>query len=226
MRSSGAEAVGLKDIRGILWDLDGTLQDSYNLILHSFRYATRTVLGRVIPDDELMAKVGQPLAVQMWDWTDDDAVHQRLLDVYREHNHRTHDEALREFPGVREALARLYEAGFRMGVVTSKFHELARRGLEVVGAAPYMDVLVGADDCTEHKPAPGAVLYGCSLLGIDPSACVYVGDSPFDIAAGNAAGCTTIAALWGMFPRADLEAEHPAYLAQSITQVADMLCPR
>ena len=202
-------------IRAILWDLDGTLQDSYGLILSSFRHATREVLGRVIPDAELMQKVGQPLDTQMWDFTDDPEVHAKLTQVYREHNHRVHDEALRQFPGMREALAKLKAAGYVMGVVTSKRHALAWRGCEVTGVAAYMDFLIGSDDCPEHKPAPGPVLAGCKLAGFAPEQCMYVGDSPFDIAAGNGAGCVTVAALWGMFDRADLEPEQPDWWCDS-----------
>ena len=210
-------------IRVILWDLDGTLQDSYGLILSSFRHATQEVLGRVIPDAELMQKVGQPLDTQMWDFTDDPEVHAKLTQVYREHNHRVHDEALRQFPGMTEALAKLKAAGYVMGVVTSKRHALAWRGCEVIGVAAYMDFLIGSDDCSEHKPAPGPVLAGCKLAGFAPEQCMYVGDSPFDIAAGNGAGCVTVAALWGMFPRDVLAAERPDYLFETIGELVDLL---
>lgn len=67
-------------IKGVLFDLDGTLVDTEALILASFRYATKTVLGRDIPDEELRAKIGQPLTVQMWDWADgSQEVHDKLF---------------------------------------------------------------------------------------------------------------------------------------------------
>ena len=213
----------LSHIRCLLWDLDGTLQDSYGLILSSFRYATKRVLGRVIPDEELMAKVGQPLGTQMWDFTDDPEVHHQLTTIYRQHNHWVHDSALREFPGMREACAALKAAGYVMGVVTSKRHELAQRGLEVVGLASYFDFLVGSDDCAEHKPAPGPVLAGCERAGFAPEECMYVGDSPFDMASANAAGTVSVAALWGMFPRDVMEAEHPDYLCEDVSDLVALL---
>lgn len=213
----------LTNIRAILWDLDGTLQDSYGLILSSMQHATRTVLGRTFPDDFLMQKVGQPLSVQMWDFTDDQATHDELVRVYREHNEAVHDQNLREFPGMREALERLQAAGYKMGVVTSKRHELAQQGLDVTGCAPYMDFVVGPDDCPGHKPDPAPVVYGCKLAGFAPENCMYVGDSPFDMAAGNGAGCTTVAALWGMFLRDVMEAEHPDYLCENVADLVALL---
>ena len=122
-----------QDIQGVLFDLDGTLLDTHDLLLETFRYATRKVLGERIPDGRLMAKVGQPLVTQMWDFTDDEAVHDELVEVYREYNAAIHDDMVRLFPGTREALAALHEAGFPLGVVTSKRHEVALHGLGCFG---------------------------------------------------------------------------------------------
>ncbi len=102
-----------QDIQGVLFDLDGTLLDTHDLLLETFRYATRKVLGERIPDGRLMAKVGQPLVTQMWDFTDDEAVHDELVEVYREYDAAIHDDMVRLFPGTREALAALREAGSR-----------------------------------------------------------------------------------------------------------------
>lgn len=196
-------------IRGILFDNDGTLVDTHDLILSSMRYATREVLGRVLPDEQLMAKVGIPLADQMLDFTSSTEEAETLLRVYREHNHAHHDAAITLFPGVLEGLAQLAEAGFAMGVVTSKRAPLATRGLQITGVWPYMKCLIGPDECPKAKPEPDPIIKGAELLGLTPAECIYIGDSPFDIHAGNAAGCLTVAALWGMFPRSDLAAEHP-----------------
>ena len=196
--------------KAVLFDLDGTLIDTYQLILESFRHATRKVLGRVIPDEQLMVKVGQPLSTQIWDWTDNQEVHDEILTVYREFNHAVHDDMVSTFSGVPQILSDLRDQGVRMGVVTSKLHWLAQRGLDRTGLAGYMETLVSPDDYPQaHKPAPGPVLYGCELLGVDPQECWYVGDSPFDIAAGNAAGCKTAAVLWGMFPKETLCEQKP-----------------
>ena len=199
-------------IQAVLFDLDGTLLDTHDLILSSFRHSTREVLGRVVPDEELLAKVGQPLDVQMRDFTDDPALQEKLVEVYREHNHAVHDAQVKTFPGVPEALEALDRAGVRMAVVTSKRQALAQRGLDVCEIARFMEFVVAPDVFPEHKPAPGPVLHACELMGLDPAACMYVGDSPYDIMAGNAAGCATVAATWGMFSIEDLSACAPTFM--------------
>lgn len=204
---------------GVLFDLDGTLIDTYDIILASFRHTVRTVLGRELPDEVLMQKVGQPLVTQMWDFTDDQEIHDRLVDAYRAHNDIIHDERVAAFPGVTDALAQLAAMGCPMGVVTSKRSGLARRALALTGIESRFAFVLGPDECAAHKPDPAPVLQGCAELGLKPDRCVYVGDSPFDLQAGNGAGTTTVAATWGMFPADVLAAEHPDYALGSIAEL-------
>ena len=210
-------------IKGILYDNDGTLVDTYDLILNSMRHCTRTVLGKVIPDEELMAKVGQPLVEQMKDFSDDPDVQAELLRVYRALNESEHDKTVRAFDGAERALARLRDAGLAQGVVTSKMHALAWHGLEITGLAPYLGCCIGANDCEWFKPDPRPVTAGVDALGLDPAQCLYVGDSPFDIHAGNGAGCTTVAVLWGMFPRDELAAENPDHYVGTFDELVDLV---
>ena len=208
-------------LKGILFDNDGTLVDTHDIILASMRHSTRAVLGRVIPDDVLMRKVGQPLVVQMRDFTPDEGLQAEILRVYREHNEATHDEKIRAFPGVADALVELERLGFKLGVVTSKRRVLAWRGLEVVGLARYLDCCIGAEDCVRFKPEAEPIERGAAALGLDPSECLYVGDAPFDLQAGKAAGALTAAALWGMFPRDVLARESPDIECASVSDLVD-----
>lgn len=214
----------MQDIHGVLFDADGTLIDTYDIILTSMRYAVNDVLGRSLSDAELMAGVGTPLYDQMLHFTGgDEARAAEITQIYRDHNDIVHDERIRAFSDTKAALDRLRAVGLPLGVVTSKRHAMAQRGLEMSGIADAFEFLIGHDDWPEHKPAPGPILHGCELLGVAPEHCLYVGDSPFDIQAGNAAGCATAAALWGMFPRETLAAEDPTWLCASLTEVADRL---
>ncbi|MCI9262510.1 HAD family hydrolase [uncultured Adlercreutzia sp.] len=210
--------------QGLLFDADGTLIDTYEIILCSMRYALNEVEGLGLSDAELMAGVGTPLRDQMLHFAQgDEEKADELLVRYRAHNDIVHDERIAAFPDTRAALERFRSAGIPMGVVTSKRHAMAQRGLEMSGIAEFFDVLIAPDDWPEHKPAPGPILRAASLMGLDPTACFYIGDSPFDIQAGNAAGCTSVAALWGMFSAEVLAQENPALEFNSLTGLADYL---
>lgn len=208
-------------IRAILYDNDGTLVDTRDLILSSMRHTMTTVLGRDLPDDVLLQGVGTPLDTQLLAFADgDEQLGAELARVYREHNHAVHDAAVRLFPGVAGGLRDLQEAGFAQGVVTAKRHWLAQHGLEITGAWQYLDCLVGADDCPKGKPEPDSIVAGAKLLGVLPEECIYLGDSPYDMQAGIAAGCTTVAALWGMFSADELMAFNPACACTSFEEFA------
>ena len=210
-------------LQGILFDNDGTLVDTHDIILASMRYSTQAVLGKTIPDDVLMRKVGQPLVVQMRDFTPDADEQAEILRVYREHNATIHDDMIRAFPGVRQGLEALAQNGFALGVVTSKLRVTAWHGLEIVGLAPYFQCCIGAEDCQCYKPEAEPVLRGARALGLRPDQCAYVGDAPFDIQAGNAAGMQTVAALWGMFPKETLRRERPDFESATFGDLVELL---
>ena len=179
----------------VLFDLDGTLIDSGSIILASFKHATRTVLSREIPDAELAAIVGgsniydQMRAI-------DELQAEELVRVYREHNAPLHDD-LEAFEGIERVLAELKSQGRRLGIVTAKRRKTVELAFAVLPLEPYFDVVVTADMTERHKPDPEPVLAALERLGAGPEATAFVGDSPFDVGAGKAAGVFTVAVAWG-----------------------------
>jgi pyrophosphatase PpaX len=179
----------------VLFDLDGTLIDSGAIILASFRHATQTVLRREIPDAELAALVGgSNIHDQMR--SIDAAQVDELVRVYREHNEPLHDE-LEAFEGIERVLAELKREGRRLGIVTAKRRKTVELAFAVLPLERYFDVVVTSDMTERHKPDPEPVLTALKRLGVGPAEAAFVGDSPFDVASGKAAGVFTVAVAWG-----------------------------
>ena len=186
----------------ILFDLDGTLIDSIELILNSARYAFDK-LDRVWPsDEEWMAGIGIPLFTMMRRYARDDADRDVLIAAYREYQLAHHDRLIRCYDGVLDTVRELHAAGHQLGIVTSKSEALALRGLAHVGLARYMDTVVGCDSSSRHKPDPEPVRLALHRLDCAPEHAIFVGDSVHDVLAGNAAGVRTVAVLWGRVPTA------------------------
>ena len=206
-----------------LFDFDGTLVDTTDLIYQSMRHATGEVLGREISRDVLMANVGQPLPRQMELLSAEHA--EALLDSYRLHNEENHDALIKEFPGVEESLARLRSAGVRVAVVTSKRRFSVDMALKTFpGLGKVVDQWVTMEDTTEHKPRPEPLLKGLELLGNVPrKQAAYVGDSPFDVAAAKAAGVRSVAVSWGAFSEDALRAAEPDDLVPDLDSAVDVL---
>ena len=210
-------------LKGALFDFDGTLVDTTELIYQSMRHASGEVLGREISREILMANVGQPLPRQMELL---DAEHaDALLESYRLHNEANHDALIEEFPGVKEALARLRSAGIKVAVVTSKRRFSVEMALKAFpGLGDVVDQWVTMEDTTEHKPGPEPLLKGLELLGNIPrEEAAYVGDSPFDVAAARAAGVKSVAVSWGAFSEDTLRAAEPDHLVPDIDSAVDVL---
>jgi pyrophosphatase PpaX len=201
----------------VLFDLDGTLIDTIDMIRASMRYATDKVLGSPLPDEVLMCNVGIPLAQQMREFSEEKA--DELLTVYREHNGRVHDAMIKEYPGVEDALTRLSSKGLRMGIVTSKSRPVALRGMERFSLDRFFETIVTCDDVDRFKPDPYPLKYAAEELGIDIEHCAYVGDSPHDMVAAIGAGCVSVAALWGAFSEEVLLEPGPMYQASEMADV-------
>ena len=206
----------------VLFDLDGTVVDSGTIILASMRHATREVLGREYSDEELLRTVGGPgLQAQMQ--TIDPERADELVDVYRAHNIPLHDE-LEACAGMEDVLARLHEAGRRLGVVTAKRRDTAELAFATVPLGHLFEVIVGGDETERHKPDPEPLLLGAERLGADPAQTAYVGDSPFDVLAAKAAGMYAVAVTWGrIHDRSKLEAAAPDAIVEAAEELLGVL---
>ena len=194
-----------------LFDLDGTLIDSIELILRSYRHTMRTHRGEEPPDDVWMSGLGTPLWVQFRRFTDDAAEIEAMVATYRDYNLAHHDEMVRPYDGVVAGVRQLQSRGGRLGLVTSKLRRGAIRGLERAGLEDAFAVIVGADDVTHPKPHPEPVLLALERLSAPAASAVFIGDSRHDLECGRAAGVRTAAVLWGPFDRAQLEDLAPDY---------------
>ncbi len=207
----------------VLFDLDGTLLDSLELILRSTRYAFEK-LGRTPPSDqEWLAGVGIPLFTMLRRYASDDDDCLALITAYREYQVANHDRLTRCYDEVVETVRALRERGHPLAIVTSKSEALALRGLALVGLATSMDTIVGCNGSTRHKPDPQPVRIALHRLDVAPHQAIFVGDSVHDVIAGNAAGVATAAALWGAFSRDDLAAGAPTHYLESISELVPIL---
>jgi len=205
----------------VLFDLDGTVVDSGGIILASMRHATRTVLGRDIPDETLMAAVGGPgLEAQMRAFGGDEHV-EELIRVYRAHNEPLHD-GLELCLGMDDVLLRLSEQGRRLGLVSAKRRSTVELAFAATEIGHLFEVVVGGDEAPRGKPAPDTLLLALERLGADAADAAYVGDSPFDMAAAKAAGMAAIGVTWGgvheraLLERADVVVDTPEELLAAL----------
>jgi len=205
-----------------LFDLDGTLIDSVDLILRSYRHTLRTHRGYEPPDELWLKGLGTPIRVQLREWSQDPVEIEAMAKTYSVYNSEHHDRLVRPYDGIVDAVAQLKAEGKRLALVTSKVRGGAQRGLRVAGLDTAFDVIVGADDVRNPKPHPEPVLSAIEQLGSTAVETVFIGDSRHDIESGRAAGVLTAAALWGPFDRAHLEDLEPDYWLEHPREISQL----
>ena len=210
---------------GVLFDLDGTLADTVELILMSYRHTMRTHLGEVPPDERWLATIGRPLPVQLAAFARDDDESAAMRDTYVAFQRSLHDAMVRPFPGAIGVLSELRSRGVRLGVVTSKARGIARRTMEVCGLWDRVDSVVCGDEVERGKPDPEPVRRALRSLGLEDVAgeVLFVGDSPVDLRSGRAAGTRTAAVAWGPHARSLLDAERPDLF---LDDLAELVAPK
>jgi pyrophosphatase PpaX len=188
----------------LLFDLDGTLIDSIELILSSMRHAFEGYDGRAPTDDEWRALIGRPLVDSFREFVPHELEVERLIQRYRVYQLAHHDRLVRPYEGIVATIRDFAATGHPLALVTSKADWLAKRALVHVGLDDAIRVVVGCDSCTRHKPHPEPVHRALALLRAAPEAAIFVGDSPHDVEAGRAAGVYTIGVTWGAFTRDEM----------------------
>jgi pyrophosphatase PpaX len=207
--------------KAVVFDLDGTLVDSVELITLSFQHAIREVLGREASYEEAIQHVGTPLREEMVRVSPEHA--EELVGVYREFNHREHDRMLKLYDGILDLLNDLTKAWCSLGLVTSKSRPTTQMAFDLTGIEPYFDAAVCCDEAPGNKPTAAPILFCLERLGVPPAEAAYVGDSPSDIQAAHAARVTAIAVTWGVFSTEALAAEKPEILVHTMSQLAGVL---
>jgi HAD superfamily hydrolase (TIGR01509 family) len=208
-------------VTAVVFDMDGTLIDSLASVTRAYRDAVVAGGGPEPTDDQVVAAfpIGPPRAMlrallHREVTPADESAYLAALDRHR--------DAVVPYDGVRELLAALASRGVPVAVFTGASAAAARALLGRADLLRFFDVVVGGDDVPHAKPAPDGVLRACELLGVEPSAAAYVGDSPLDLESARRAGALRVAAAWGDLTaverRCDVTATVPADVLRLVSR--------
>jgi pyrophosphatase PpaX len=207
-------------IKGILFDLDGTVINTNELIFQSFEYALENVLHTTISRDILRTTFGKPLAQIMEEMGGNQA--QELRKAFVDYS-IAHETDIYLFPHVEDALKELKARNIGTAVVTSRLYRSALRDLHQFELEKYFDVFITPEATEKHKPNPEPALKALELLGIKPQEAIMVGDSGLDLLCGKQAGCKTAAVRYSLFPEEELAQHQPDYMLDSLLDLLPLV---
>lgn len=181
----------------ILFDLDGTLIDSIDLIVRSFQHTTEAHLGAPRERRLILPAIGLSLVDELERIAPGKSG--EMLQTYRRFLTTNHDDLIGEYEGVTDMLDALAAREIPLAIVTAKSKVSAAPSFAMFGLPARMKAVITFEDTERHKPAPDPLLLAASRLGVQPSACWYVGDSTHDMQAARAAGMVAVGAAWGPY---------------------------
>lgn len=204
-------------IRTVLFDLDGTLIDTNELIIQSFLHTLEKYYPGKYTREDILPFIGPPLS-ETFNALDPSRA-QEMIDTYRAFNHAQHDALIREFDTVYETIETLHKNGVRLGVVTTKIHQTAVMGLKKTRLEPFFDCVIGLDDVQHAKPDPGPIYKALDLLQSTPDEALMVGDNYHDILAGKNAGTKTAGVAWAIKGREYLQQYKPDFMLEKMSDL-------
>ena len=211
------------NVKGIMFDLDGTILDTKPAYIEAARIALQT-LGLKIPETAKLLEIPkrleqkQPISDIVQRGTKD------FLDLYLKTFYRIAASQTEPVPCVTETLETLSKKA-KLAVITMRFmpKELIASELKQFNLDKYFAHIVTALDTAKPKPSPEALIKAVAAMDVQMCECVIVGDSVIDVAAGKAAGAKTVAVLSGLYTREELSKAKPDFLVDDIAKLPEIL---
>lgn len=207
----------------LLFDLDGTVVDSIELIVKAAEFAFDGREGPRPTRAEWLALIGTPLAPMLRRWAHDEDDVKFLWDRYRAYQVEHHDRLVQPYPGAVDLIRRLHARGHAMAIVSSKLESGIRRSLDFCALTECFSALIGIEATEKHKPEPEPVLLALERLGATAGDAWFIGDSPHDMYAGGAAGVRTIGVLTGPYDRAAVALAEPTHIVDRLIDIEPLL---
>ena len=208
-------------IRNILFDLDGTLLDTNELIIQSFQHTYKMYLNKQVDKEEIIKNFGEILKITLdRDFGEDS---EEAIKTYRNFQMGNFEKLIKIHNGVREGVIELNRQGYKLGIVTSRLNDSAIKGLKHFGLMDYFESIIGADDTDQHKPDPTPALMALKELEGKPEETIIVGDSPFDVLCGKNAKIISVVVGWSALPMDMILKYEPDYVVESMEELIGLV---
>ncbi|UCF68391.1 MAG: HAD family hydrolase [Acidobacteriota bacterium] len=206
----------------IVFDLDGTLVDSYEPITDALNAARRDCGLAPVPLARVKREVGHGLANLVERHLGRERL-QRGIEIFRATYSDVLEHRTRAMPGARRVLTELHETGYAIGIASNKPAVFSERIVRCLGLSAAVRAVLGPDESIPPKPEPTMITRVRELLGAPAARCCYVGDMPLDLESGTAAGVETWLVIGGSATVSELLACPGARVIPRLTALPHLL---
>jgi pyrophosphatase PpaX len=209
------------NINTILFDLDGTLIDTNELIISTYLHTLEKYYPGKYKREDVLPFLG-PTLHEVFGAMDSERVEEMVLE-YRTYNLANHDALVKEFVGVMETIETLKKKGYKLAIVTTKREDVAFKGLRLMKLDHFFDVMIAYDHVKKVKPDPEPIFLALEKLDSKPGETLMVGDNFHDVLAGKNAGTKTAGVAWTIKGRDYLAKYEPDYMLENMTDLLTIL---
>lgn len=205
---------------GFIFDIDGTLTSTNQLIFDSFNHIAKKYLNKTLSEEEIISLFG-PTEGQIFE----KLFGEKHLDVGEDYykfysdNHFMADI----YPGLKEILAELKKKNYPLGIFTGKGRESSMITLTKIGVDKYFDLVVTGDDVENHKPSPEGILKFVNKFNLNKEKVLMIGDSVGDVKAARDAGVKIASVLWDSYAAEKVKEMESDYYFHSVEELGNFL---
>ena len=206
--------------KGIIFDVDGTLTFTNQLIFDSFNHITKKYLGRSYSDDEIIALFGPTEDVILKEMCKEE--YESARSDYYTYYKNNHDIA-HLYDGIKELIIDIDKEVILLSIFTGKGRTSALITLDELGLTSYFDIIVSGDDVENHKPSPEGIIMFLSKHNLDPKEVLMIGDAPSDIIAANECGVEIASVVWDSYAEDEVQKLNSKNLFHSVNELRDFI---
>lgn len=187
--------------KGIIFDIDGTLTYTNQLIFDSFNHITEKYIGKRFSDEEIISFFGPTEDVILKEICKEnyDLARKDYYKYYKE-NH----SIAQEYDGIRELIIDLKKANILLSIFTGKGRTSSLITLDELGLTEFFDFIVTGDDVSNYKPSPEGIIKFLEKFNLSPTEVLMIGDAPSDIIAAKESGVEIASVVWDSYAEAEV----------------------
>ena len=218
---------GNEMIDTVIFDFDGTIMDTNDVIIGSWQHVYKTLRGEEGDLDYILSTFGEPLEYSMENSFPEVSMEESVK-IYRDWHRERFLDMIKLFPGITEMLQEVKARGYKTAIASSRLRFTLNQGLEKYGLEQYFDTVVAVEDAENGKPAPDIVLNTMERLDSKPETSIMVGDSRLDILCAHNAGVPCVLVGWsatlvGKTKEDFAPGEAPDYIIQKPADLLDII---
>jgi len=211
----------LSNFEGFIFDIDGTLTSTNELIFATFRHVTEKYLNKKVTDEEIIAMFGPTEDVILKDWMNDDFEDARkdYLEFYKAKHHLLADI----YPGIKEILKYIKSKNIPLSIYTGKGRKSSLITLEKIGVIDLFDMIVTGDDIEGFKPSPEGINKFVESYNLNREKVLMIGDAPADVTAARNAGVKIASVLWDSYAKDKVLKMNSDYIFETVDDLMKFL---